>query len=208
MERKTYTIRREVPGDFRRTEELTRDAFWNVYRPGCTEHYILHTFRGRSEFIPELSLVMEMDSEIIGHIMYTHSQIVCDNGGGVATVTFGPISISPRYQRRGYGRALLDSSLELAGSMGYGAVCIEGNIGFYGGSGFVKGSTMGIRYFQETPESPAPYFLVRELKTGYLNGVSGVYRPPEGYFIDEAEAERFDQRFPKREKLRLPGQLS
>ena len=207
MDNSALTIRVESPSDFSKTEALTRDAFWNVYRPGCTEHYILHTLRQDPAFVRQLSLVMELHGQLIGHVMYIRSSIKLDRGGRLPTVTFGPISIRPDMQRRGYGKALLDFSLEQAAAMGFGAVCIEGNIGFYGKSGFVPGSSLGIRYFSQTPENPAPYFLVRELSPGYLRGITGVYKPPEGYFIDAAEAERFDSLFPKREKLKLPGQL-
>ncbi|PZW68277.1 hypothetical protein C8E88_101819, partial [Fibrobacter sp. UWR1] len=54
-----YTIRQEQPADFSAVENLTREAFWNVYRPGCLEHYVLHCYRSNPGFIPELSLVLE-----------------------------------------------------------------------------------------------------------------------------------------------------
>ena len=100
-----------------------------------------------------------------------------------------------------------DDSMKKAADLGAGAICIEGNPDFYGKSGFVTASTKGIHYFAEPREAEVPYFLVRELKEGYLNGVTGTYRPPEGYFIDEEEAEQFDKSFPPKEKLKLPGQL-
>ena len=202
-----YIIRPEAPSDYRAAEELTREAFWNVYRPGCTEHYVLHCFREREEFVPELDLVMEKDGKLIGHIMYARAEIQADDGRKIPILAFGPISIAPEYQRKGYGKILLDDSMKKAADLGAGAICIEGNPDFYGKSGFVTASTKGIHYFAEPREAVVPYFLVRELKEGYLNGVTGTYRPPEGYFIDEEEAEQFDKSFPPKEKLKLPGQL-
>lgn len=202
-----YIIRPEAPSDYRAAEELTREAFWNVYRPGCTEHYVLHCFREREEFVPELDLVMEKDGKLIGHIMYARAEIQADDGRKISILAFGPISIAPEYQRKGYGKILLDDSMKKAADLGAGAICIEGNPDFYGKSGFVTASTKGIHYFAEPREAEVPYFLVRELKEGYLNGVTGTYRPPEGYFIDEEEAEQFDKSFPPKEKLKLPGQL-
>ena len=200
-------IRLETPEDYPVTENLTREAFWNVYRPGCLEHYVLHCYRSREDFVPELDLVMEKDGEIIGHIMYVHAHIDADDGRKIPVMTFGPISILPEYKRQGYGKILLDYSLEMAEQLGAGAVCMEGNIDFYGKSGFVTACTKGIHYYAEPAENEVPYFLLKELKEGYLDGITGVYRTPEGYFVNEKESEEFDRNFPPKEKLRLPGQL-
>lgn len=91
--------------------------------------------------------------------------------------------------------------------MGFGAVCLEGNIGFYGKSGFTEASRFGLRYHDIPEGEDAPFFLCRELKPGYLNGITGEYASPQGYFVDEAEAERFDGAFPHKKKEKLPGQL-
>lgn len=200
-------IRMETPDDYVHTENLTREAFWNVYRPGCLEHYVLHCFRGREDFVPELSLVMELDGTLIGHVMYVRSAIVADDGSSIPVMTFGPISIAPDYKRQGYGTVLLRESMRRAALLGTGALAIEGNIGFYGKSGFVTASTKGVHYAAEPRDAEVPYFLICELKPGFLNGVTGTYQDPEGYFVDEAEAERFDAQFPPKEKQKLPGQL-
>ena len=207
MEHNHHVIRLETPDDYQKVENLTREAFWNVYRPGCIEHYILHQFRFRDDFVPELDLVMEKDGIIIGHVMYANAEIISDDGRKISIMTFGPISIAPEYQRKGYGKELLDASMEKARSLGVGALCIEGNIDFYGKSGFVTASSKGIHYYAESRNAKVPYFLVKELKEGFLDDVTGTYKPPAGYFIDEKEAEKFDDRFPFKEKLKLPGQL-
>lgn len=202
------TIRIETPDDYAATENLTREAFWNVYRPGCLEHYVLHCFRGRKDYVPELSLVLELDGKLVGHVMYVRSEIHADGGRRIPVMTFGPISIAPEYKRQGYGTILLRESMRRAETMGVGALVIEGNIGFYGKSGFVVASTKGIHYAAEPLDAEVPYFLICELKPGFLDGVTGTYQDPEGYFVDEAEAERFDAQFPPKEKKKLPGQLS
>lgn len=202
-----YKIRLETKEDYRETENLTREAFWNVYRPGCLEHYVLHTFRASPDFVPELDMVMEKDGRIIGHVMYVRSAIQADDGSVIPIMTFGPISIAPEYKRKGYGTILLRHSMEAARKMGAGALAITGNIGFYGKSGFVTASSKGVHYYAEPREAEVPYFLICELEPGFLDGVSGVYRDPDGYFVDENEAETFDAQFPPKEKLKLPGQL-
>ncbi|MFQ9440105.1 MAG: GNAT family N-acetyltransferase, partial [Acutalibacteraceae bacterium] len=152
---------------------LTREAFWNVYRPGCIEHYIVHQYRCREDFVPELDFIMEKDGVIIGHIMYVNAEILSDNGQRIPIMTFGPLSIAPEHQRKGYGKTLLDFSMEKAKALGVGAICIEGNIDFYGKSGFVTASTKGIHYYAESRSARVPYFLVKELKEGFLNGITG-----------------------------------
>jgi putative acetyltransferase len=205
--REDFLIRPERPEDHRETEELVRDAFWNVYHPGCTEHYVLHCFRSREEFVPELDLVMEKDHRIIGQIMYVHSSIQTDGGRLIPTMTFGPLCIHPEYRRQGYGKRLLDYSMTVATDMAVGALVITGNILFYGRSGFVPARTRGIRYLAD-PE--ADYLLVKELKEGFLQGVEGAFSDPPGYLVAEenpTDFETYDSQFPTREKRRLPGQL-
>ncbi len=202
-----YIIRKEIPADYRTVENLTREAFWNVYRPGCFEHYVLHQFRDRPEFVKELDFVLEVGGQIIGHVMFVRAEIRADDGSVLPIMTFGPLSIHPDYQRKGYGKVLLDYALEKAAEMGVGAVCMEGNIDFYGKCGFDVASKSGIHYYAEPRENEVPYFLLRQLKAGFLDGVTGVYRTPEGYFVDDAQVDEFDQQFPHKEKQTLPGQL-
>lgn len=208
MKQNDYLIRLEKPEDYRETEILVREAFYNVYRPGCLEHYVLHTYRNAPDFVPELDFVMEMDGQIVGQNMFVRTVIHADDGREIPIMTMGPICIHPELQRTGLGKILLDYSLERAAQLGAGAVCFEGNIQFYGKSGFVVASTRDIHYYAEPRENEVPYFLLKELKPGYLNGVSGVYETPKGYFVDEAQAMEFDNQFPSKEKLVLPGQLS
>ena len=204
---KKINIRRETPDDHRTVENLIREAFWNVYRHGCLEHYLLNRLRSDPAFVPELDLVLEKEGEMIGSIIFMHAKISADDGREIPIMTFGPIGIAPEYKRQGCGKLLLDYSLQKAAELGAGAVCIEGDIGFYGKSGFVLGNSKGIDYHGEPRGSAVPYFLLKELKEGFLDGVTGVYHTPKGYYVDEAETELFDKQFPPKQKLKLPGQL-
>lgn len=207
MNQNNFVIRLETEKDYRDTENLVREAFWNVYRPGCSEHYVLHTFRRKRVFVPELDFVMEKDGRLIGQVMYVRTFIQTDDGKALPIMTMGPIGIHPDYKRQGYGKILLDYSIEKAKAMGAGALCFEGNIDFYGKSGFAVASTMGIHYYNEPKGAIVPYFLCKELTKGYLNGISGTYTTPQGYFVDDEEVEAFDKNFPFKEKLKLAGQL-
>ena len=203
-------IRREAEDDYRAVENLVREAFWNVYRPGCLEHFVIHRLRDDPAFVPELDLVMEKDGELIGQNMFMRAVIRADNGREIPIRTMGPIGIEPALKRQGYGKRLLDESLRRAAALGFGALCFEGNIGFYGKSGFTYASHFGLRYHGLPEGADASFFLCRELIPGFLAGVRGEYGPPEGYYCAEREPEAFeafDALFPPKEKLRLPGQL-
>ena len=201
-------IRNETPADYREVENLIRESFWNVYRPGCMEHFVIHELRRDPAFVKELDFVMEAeDGRIIGQNLFMHAVIHSDDGRAIPIMTMGPICIANDLKRQGYGKQLLDYSLEKARDLGCGALCFEGNIDFYGKSGFTYASRFGIRYRGLPEGADDSFFLCRELIPGYLNGVTGVYGPPEGYFVDEAACEEFDRSFPPKVKLKLPGQL-
>ena len=200
-------IRLENKDDHRIVEELVRDSFWNVYRPGCTEHYVLHVLRNDPAFIKELDLVMEKDGHIIGQNIFMKTVIKGDDSRDIHVLTMGPICIANQFKRQGYGKLLLDHSLEKAAQMGFGAVLFEGNIAFYGKSGFDYSSSFGIRYHDLPRGADQSFFLCKELIPGYLDRVTGVYLTPQGYYVKDRDAEEFDKGFPYKEKLTLPGQL-
>lgn len=207
MNKNDYQIRLERKSEQRDVENLVRESFWNVYRPGCLEHYVLHRLRDDAAFVSELDFVLEKDGKLIGQNVFVRANIQADDGREIPIMAMGPICIAPEWQRQGYGKILLDYSLEQAAALGCGAVCFEGNIAFYGKSGFGYASQFGIRYHGLPEGADASFFLCKELIPGYLNGITGEYAPPQGYFVDEAETEDFDKAFPYKEKLKLPGQL-
>lgn len=207
---KNIIIRLENKEDYRNTENLVRESFWNVYCPGCVEHYVLHTLRNDPDFVPELDFVMECDGILIGQNIFVKTVIKADDGRDIPVMTMGPICVTPTLKRYGYGKMLLDYSLDKAKEYGCKAVCFEGNIDFYGKSGFDYASKFGIRYHGLVDGEDASFFLLKELEPGYLNGVTGEYSTPKGYFTprENPEAfEKYDSEFPSKEKLKLPGQL-
>ena len=204
---KNYTIRLEEKEDRRAVETLVRESFWNVYRPGCSEHYVIHVLRGDPAFVPELDFVMEQDGRLIGQNMFMRTVIEADDGRTVPVLTMGPIGITPDLKRQGYGKALLDYSLEKAAAMGFGAVLFEGNIDFYSKCGFDYARKFGISYHDLPEGADDSFFLCKELVPGYLDGVTGVYQTPKGYYVDDADVEEFDKEFEPKEKLKLPGQI-
>ena len=202
-----FIIRLEKKEDHRETEDLIRRSFWNVYRPGCSEHNVMHVLRDDPAFIPELDFVMERNGVLIGQNMFMKTVINTDDGRVIPVLTMGPIGIAPELKRKGYGKKLLDFSLEKATALGYGAVLFEGNIAFYGKSGFDYARDFGIRYHDLPEGADDSFFLCRELIPGYLDGVTGVYQTPKGYYVVDRDVEAFDRAFPPMEKLKLPGQI-
>ena len=207
MRKNEYIIRLEKENEYREVENLVREAFWNVYRPGCLEHFVLNQLRDDPAFVPELDFVMEMDNRLIGQNIFMRAKIHADDGRDIPIMAMGPICIMPALQGKGLGKVLLDFSLDKAAELGCGALCFEGNIGFYGKSGFSYASNFGIRYHGLPEGSDSSFFLCRELIPGYLDGITGEYATPSGYFVDENAAAEYDKKFPRKEKLVLPGQI-
>ncbi len=207
MNKNDCIIRSERAEEYREVENLVREAFWNIYRPGCSEHYVIHMLRDDPDFVKELDFVMEQSGRLIGQNMFMKTVIEADDGSAVPVLTMGPIGITPELKRRGYGKMLLDYSLQKASELGFGAVLFEGNIGFYGKSGFDYASKFGIRYHDLPEDADSSFFLCKELVSGYLDGITGVYQTPRGYYVDDADVEEFDKGFPYKEKLKLPRQI-
>lgn len=207
MNKNNIIIRLEKKEEQHEVENLVRESFWNVYRPGCLEHYVLNQLRNDEAFVPELDFVMEQDGKLIGQNMFMRAVIKSDDGRDIPIMTMGPICITPELKRKGYGKVLLDYSLERAAELGCGALCFEGNIDFYGKSGFRPASEFGIRYHSLKEGEDASFFLCRELIPRYLDGITGEYATPAGYLVNEKEAESFDKLFPYKEKKKLPGQI-
>ena len=207
MNKNDYTIRLEKKEDYRAVENLVRESFWNVYRPGCSEHYVIHVLRDEPAFVKELDFVMEQDGRLIGQNMFMRTIIEADDGRVIEVLTMGPICITPELKRQGCGKALLDYSLEKAAELGFGAVLFEGNIDFYGKSGFDYAGKFGIRYHDLPEDADSSFFLCKELITGFLDGITGVYQTPQGYYVSDEEVDEFDLDFPYKEKLKLPGEI-
>ena len=207
MNKNDYAIRLEEKNDYRAVENLVREAFWNIYKPGCSEHYVMHVLRDDPAFIPELDFVMEQDGRLIGQNMFMKTIIEADDGRVIDVLTMGPIGITPELKHQGYGKALLDYSLEKAAKKGFGAVLFEGNIDFYGKSGFTYAREFGIRYHDLPEDADSSFFLCKELIPGYLDDVAGVYQTPQGYYVKDEDVEEFDKGFPAKEKLKLPGNV-
>ena len=200
---KVIKIRNEAESDFKRVEAITRKSFWNLYIPGCAEHYLVHIMRSHQDFLPELDLVIEVDGQVIGNIMYTKTKLIDERGEVKDILTFGPVCILPEYQRMGYGKKLMEYSFEKAAAMGYDVIVIFGNPNNYVSRGFMSCKKFNVRLENGTFPSA---MMVKELKPDVLDGRKWVYVQSPVFEFDEKEAERFDEGLEPLEKKYLPCQ--
>ena len=197
------TIRNEKEEDYKIVEEITRNAFYNLYVPGCVEHYLVHIMRQHEDFIPALDFVAELDGQVIGNIMYTKAKLVDEEGCEKAILTFGPVSIAPEYQRMGYGKRLIEHSFEQAVLMGYDVIVIMGSPMNYVVRGFKSCKKYNVCL--ENGKYPAA-MMVKELIPNALDGRKWLYRESPIMAISEEEAMRYDDSFEKIEKRHQPSQ--
>lgn len=197
-------IRNETPADYEAVEVLTRRAFYNLYVPGCNEHYLVRVMRPHPDFVPELDLVLELDGQIIGNVMYTKTRLVDEAGEEKNILTFGPVCIAPEYQRLGYGKLLLEHSFERALALGYDVIVIFGNPNNYVSRGFISCKKRNISLSNGVCPSA---MMVKELKPDVLDGRKWVYHQSAVFDdLDEAAAERYDQTLEPMEKKFQPSQ--
>lgn len=199
-------IRKEYEKDYSEVENLTREAFWNVYRPGCVEHYVLHVLRNDPAFVPELDYVIEDNGEIKAHIAYALGDLKTISGNE-KVLLFGPLSVLPKEQGKGYGGKLIKYTLNKAKEMGYKAVFITGNPQYYSRFGFESASKYGIFYNGMDTSEEAPFFMVKFLDKSEAERLKGIYYDPQCYFPDKKLIDEFDSKFPPKKKEKLAGQL-
>lgn len=191
------SLRKEIESDYKRVEEVTREAFWNLYVPGCCEHYLAHVMRAHRDFISDLDYVAWLDHQIVGNIMYTKSKILNEQEETIETITFGPVSVLPAYQRKGIGSALIQHTIQKAKEKAYPAIIIYGSPNNYCKHGFKSCKD----YHLATLEGKYPFsLLVLELEAGAFNNHSWRYQESEVYNLDLGKAEEFDKLFEHKEK--------
>lgn len=204
----TFIIRNEAVTDYKTVEAITKKAFWNLYVPGCIEHYLVHQMRTHKDFLPELDFVIEVNGQVIGNIMYTKAKLTDEAGVDKEILTFGPVSILPEYQRKGYGKKLIEHSIHRAAELGYEVIVLFGNPYNYVGRGFKCCKKSGVC----TADGIYPMaMLVKELHPGVLDGRTWVYRESPVYdmderMMDEPEVQLFDSKFETLERAYQPSQ--
>jgi len=196
-------IRNEKEKDYRTVEQLIREAFWNLYVPGCNEHFVMHNLRNSDDFIPGLDFVAEKEGQIVGQIVYSRGIIKCKQGVEKEVISFGPVSVLPAFQKQGIGSALIIHTINLAKDMDYPAICIYGDPRYYSRFGFRCAEKYDIKTFDD---KFAVALQVLELEKGALNNIAGKFIESAAYSVDENEFEQYDATFPFKEKTENDSQ--
>lgn len=195
-------IRQEKEADYVQVEELTRDAFWNLYFPGCDEHYLCHILRKHKDFVSELDYVVELDGKIVASIMYTRSYLI-SNEEKVHCLSFGPLCVHPNYQRKGIGTILIEKTKALAITMEIPAIIIYGDPHNYCKHGFRN----GIDYQVSNMNGEYPLgLLVLELQQGFFGNKKWKAQQSDAFIFDQEKVQEFDKRFPAKEKKKQYSQ--
>lgn len=200
-------IRLEEEKDYFETENLTREAFWNVYREGCFEHLIIHNLRKDKSFVKELDYCIEINNKIIANIVYAKGKLKLENGNIREILIFGPVSVLPKYQKKGYGEKLINYTIEKAKELGFDAIVIMGNPNYYKKFGFESCSKYKIYYEGLDKNEEAPFFMIKILNDNNIENLKGIYSDPDCYKADEKELEEFDKKFPFKIKEKIEGQI-
>lgn len=200
-------IRLEEEKDYFETENLTREAFWNVYREGCFEHLIIHNLRKDKSFVKELDYCIEIDNKIIANIVYAKGKLKLENGNIREILIFGPVSVLPKYQKKGYGEKLINYTIEKAKELGFDAIVIMGNPNYYKKFGFESCSKYKIYYEGIDKKEETPFFMIKILNDNNIENLKGIYSDPDCYKADEKELEEFDKKFPFKIKEKIEGQI-
>lgn len=211
-ENKTEIIRLEEEKDHKEVENLVRDAFWNIYRPGAYEHYIVHQLRDDSSFIEDLAYIIEKDNEIIGHINYSIGKLNLNEHSSskkLDAVVLGPLSIKPEYQNHGYGSKLIKSTLEMAKEKDIPFIFVIGDENYYSRFGFESSSKYNLFLEGTDTSEENPFFMIKLINNS-LNEKEyekGIFLNPDVFNVDEEKVDDFDKNFEYKEKKVLDGQL-
>ena len=207
MSNNQITLRKERPDDFETIANVIREAFWNVYQPGCTEHFIVERLRHSPAFIKDLAYVAIHQGQIVGHIAYANSFIETNDGRHLDTILFGPVSVLPEFQGRGFGSKLIKQTLAEASRLGHKLICITGNPDYYHRFGFETASKYHIHMRNLPIEDEAPFFMVKALQDIDIQAYQGLHIEPAVYETNQEDVDRYDGRFPAKVKEIRLGQL-
>lgn len=199
-------IRLEEEKDYLEVEKLNRNSFWNIYRPGAYEHFIVHNLRQDDSFIKDLAYVIKKDDKIIGNINYFTGRIDYKNSSTDAVI-LGPIAIDKKFQNHGLGSKLIEYTLKLAQDADIPFILVVGDENYYCRFGFKSASKYNIYLDGTEIGQENPFFMIKIFDESKLSTDMGIFHNPDVFDVDEEELEEYDKKFEYKEKLILEGQL-
>ena len=173
-------VRQEKNDEIKLADSVVERAFKDEIFSNHTEHFLTARLRKSEDFIPQLSLVAELEGEIIGHIMFSRLTIESIDDS-VESLALSPVSVLPQYQREGVGSKLIVEGLRKAKELGYKSVIVLGHDNYYPRFGFKAASKWGIRATFDVPDE---LFMALELEIGGLHKVNGVVLYPPEFYVD------------------------
>ena len=188
-------IRLERKEDYLEVEKLVRDSFWNIYRPGAFEHYIVHNLRNDGSFIKKLAFVIEKDNKIIAHINYSKGKLEYKNGKISEAIILGPISVDKIFQNQGYGSKLIEHTLELIKKEDIPYVFVVGDENYYHRFGFESASKYNIYLNGTDTDEECEFFMILPLDKQILGQELAIFHNPDVFDVDENDVDEFDKRF-------------
>ncbi|MCX8105940.1 MAG: N-acetyltransferase [Ignavibacterium album] len=197
-------IKQTNQNDFAITENITREAFWNVYKPGCSEHLVLHNLRKSKSYIKDLDLIAICDDQIVGHIISTKARVVDSQNKEYEVLCVGPLSVLPYFQKQGIGEKLMKESIKIAKRLGFRGMILFGNPDYYHRFGFRNAKEFEITTKDYQNFEP---FMALELFKNALNDVKGKFIEDESFNVNEDELNEFEKQYPYKEKLVTDTQL-
>lgn len=218
-ELETEIMRLEEEKDYLKVENLVRDAFWNIYRPGAYEHLIVHNLREDPSLIKDLAYIIEEDDEIIGHINYSKGKLNLykKNNQGMEkindwneeAVVLGPIAINPKYQNQGYGFRLIKHTLRLAKNKNIPYVFVIGDENYYNRFGFESASKYNLFLEGTDTSGENPFFMIKVFKNTFedTDYERGIFYNPKVFNVTPEDVDKFDENFEYKEKKVQEGQL-
>jgi len=189
---------------FFQTENLTREAFWNLFKPGCDEHLVLHNIRKSENYTEDLDLVAFFNQQIIGHIISTKAKVIDSMNLEHEILCVGPISVLPEFQNKGIGSKLIEYSISLARKLEFVGMILFGNPDYYHRFGFINAKEFEITTKDFQNFEP---FMALQLKENGLERVKGKFYEDTAYMIDQSELIEFEKKFPEKEKKKTETQF-
>ena len=199
-------IRLEEENDYLKVEKMVRNSFWNIYRSGAFEHYIVHNLRADESFIRDLAYVIEKDGKIIAHINYSKGKILFNNKKVIDGVVLGPISVDCDYQNQGYGSKLINYTLKLIEDRDIPFVVVIGDENYYHRFGFESASKYNLYLDGTDTNEECPFFMIKIFKED-IDLLDGTFYNPDVFNVNQSDVDEFDNNFEYKEKLVLKGQL-
>lgn len=190
--------------DFKITENITREAFWNVYKPGCDEHLVLNKLRNSKSYISKLDLVAVFENRIVGHIISTKAKVIDSHDFEHEVLCVGPVSVIPEFQKNGIGSELINESIKIATGLNFSGMILFGNPEYYHRFGFKNAEKYSISTKDGQNFEP---FMALELQEDGLKNVIGRFFEDECFTTNETKLVEFEKQFPFKEKKVTETQL-